>query len=302
MTNQKDKNTLDPAAPVIIGGLGGSGTRVVARLIEQCGYYLGPDRNEEYDNLWFTLLFKRPSCLREHTLVLRDPIHARLDLFTRCMLGQGPGFFGSITILNAAREMSKKGHNYLGDGKGRWAFDRARNMIHADKPNEKKFSGWGWKEPNTHIYLPYLIPHFQNMKYIHVMRHGLDMAYSRNQQQLRLWAPIFDIILPENPEPNPQLMLYYWLRANRRAIWKSEPLGKKRFYLLNFDKLCAHPKEETEKLIQFLQADKTNQEITDMSEGIKTPETTGRYKGKDLSIFPEKHLAGVRELGFTIEN
>jgi len=302
MTDQQNKNPLDPTAPVIIGGIGGSGTRIVAQLVEQCGYYLGPDLNEAYDNLWFTLLFKRPSCLREHALVLRDPIHARLDLFTRCMLGQGPGFFGSITILNAAREMSKTGHNYRGDGKGRWAFDRARNMMRAGKPDNEKFPGWGWKEPNTHIYLPYLIPHFPNMKYIHVMRHGLDMAYSRNQQQLRLWAPIFDITLPENPEPNPQLMLYYWLRANRKAIWKSEPLGEKGFYLLNFDNLCSDPEKETKKLTRFLQAHKTDDEIVKMSAIIKKPETAGRYKEKDLSIFPEEQLDGVRELGFMIEN
>src|SRR5580704_16555406 len=66
---------------VAIGGVGGSGTRVGAALLQMLGYYIGDDLNEPLDNLWFTLLFKRRSVLLEGA-----PEFGQLvTLFRRCM-------------------------------------------------------------------------------------------------------------------------------------------------------------------------------------------------------------------------
>jgi hypothetical protein len=46
--------------PVAIGGLGGSGTRIVAEMLAAGGVYIGEDLNDALDNQWFTLLMKRP--------------------------------------------------------------------------------------------------------------------------------------------------------------------------------------------------------------------------------------------------
>lgn len=51
------KFTVD--APTAIGGLGGSGTRVFAALLQEAGIYIGDCLNEPLDNLWFTVLIKR---------------------------------------------------------------------------------------------------------------------------------------------------------------------------------------------------------------------------------------------------
>lgn len=42
--------------PVVIGGLGGSGTRVHAAFSQLAGYYLGSDLNQAHDNQWVILL------------------------------------------------------------------------------------------------------------------------------------------------------------------------------------------------------------------------------------------------------
>src|SRR5215469_6992799 len=60
--------------PVAIGGIGGSGTRVVATFLHMLDYYLGDDLNESLDNLWFTLLFKRRSVLLEDEQDIRELI------------------------------------------------------------------------------------------------------------------------------------------------------------------------------------------------------------------------------------
>ena len=43
--------------PVVIRGIGGSGTRVVAAILRDAGIYLGNDLNVPLNNLSFTLLF-----------------------------------------------------------------------------------------------------------------------------------------------------------------------------------------------------------------------------------------------------
>jgi hypothetical protein len=69
---------------VAIGGVGGSGTRLGAALLQVLGYYIGDDLNESLDNLWFTLLFKRRSILLEN-LDLDFAISSRCS-FRGCLL------------------------------------------------------------------------------------------------------------------------------------------------------------------------------------------------------------------------
>ena len=47
-------------SPVIIGGVGGSGTRVIARIVSEMGVDIGHDLNLPNDDLWMNLLFFRP--------------------------------------------------------------------------------------------------------------------------------------------------------------------------------------------------------------------------------------------------
>jgi hypothetical protein len=80
----------------------------------------------------------------------------------------------------------------------------------------------GWKEPNTHIVmdrLPALLP---QMKYIHVMRNGLDMAHSRNQNQLRLWGRY---LVGPDCRDDPRSSLKYWCRTHQRILRLCQPLG-----------------------------------------------------------------------------
>ncbi|MDQ2935964.1 MAG: sulfotransferase [Acidobacteriota bacterium] len=43
---------------------------------------------------------------------------------------------------------------------------------------------WGWKEPRTIFLLAFFHKYFPNMKFLHVVRDGRDMACSANQNQL----------------------------------------------------------------------------------------------------------------------
>lgn len=50
---------------VVVGGVGGSGTRWVAHVLAALGIHMGLDQNESLDNLTYTLLFKRLGVLTD---------------------------------------------------------------------------------------------------------------------------------------------------------------------------------------------------------------------------------------------
>ena len=54
-----NQNLQDMKGPVVIGGVGGSGTRVIAEILRELKFFIGNDLNGPLDNLTYTLLFKR---------------------------------------------------------------------------------------------------------------------------------------------------------------------------------------------------------------------------------------------------
>jgi len=56
----KQKNKIKRNSPIIIGGFGGSGTRVIAEILKSCDYNIGIDINKANDDLSFTFFFKTP--------------------------------------------------------------------------------------------------------------------------------------------------------------------------------------------------------------------------------------------------
>src|SRR5690348_1070657 len=75
----EDANSPPPF--VAVGGLGGSGTRLIASLLAEFGVFIGHDLNKELDNLAFTLLFKR----RELLTMTDGEIDRDLGLFADMM-------------------------------------------------------------------------------------------------------------------------------------------------------------------------------------------------------------------------
>ena len=67
-----------------IGGLGGSGTRVYADILQQAGIFIGNDLNRELDNLLFTRLFKNTAWYESAS---KDAINQRLGWFRAIMEG-----------------------------------------------------------------------------------------------------------------------------------------------------------------------------------------------------------------------
>jgi len=196
-------------------------------------------------------------------------------------------------------EISIFGHNYKGDGRGLWPFVRAWNMVAGHPKMILNPNRWGWKEPNSHIYLDYLADFFSNMKYIHTIRHGLDMAFSDNQQQLYNWGPIFGLELPQTKSDEPAASLKFWIKSNRRVIESGQKLGDQNFLVVNFDRLCLSPESEIQKIVSFLNIEPNPEKLEALIRIPQKPKSLGRYRAHNISQFDPADLNELERLGFS---
>lgn len=302
MTNTASKEAASPG-PVAIGGVGGSGTRIVAEILIQLGFYLGNDLNPANDNLLFTLIFKRPRWFAAADKKRKTEIFKALTFFEAAMTGNmtlRPADISSLLLT--AVKMAVTGHDHLHSGNGFWPFKRIIGLKNVQGRDLSKYTGWGWKEPNTHIYLEYLCRHFSSLKYIHVVRHGLDMAYSKNQAQMYNWGWMFGVDTPDSDALLPKAALKYWIAANNKTITLGRTLLGDRFYLLNMDELCGYPEKGIQSLMNFLNVDTNNVNMEALKSLPRTPSSAGRYKQYDLNWVGAEEMSELKNLGFGVES
>lgn len=82
--------------PVVIGGVGGSGTRLIAQCLRELGYFIGHDLNEPCDNLWFTLLFTRVEILKSSNKEFNELV----EIMLKGMMGRNDFTQKQIKLIN----------------------------------------------------------------------------------------------------------------------------------------------------------------------------------------------------------
>lgn len=272
--------------PVAIGGVGGSGTRLIAAILAKLDFHMGNDLNRANDNLAFTLLFKQKSLwpLTEN----REAIQQSIAIFLSTMYFEKP--LEEYDILRVKELAGKARLNAPEE----WLQERAEKLIKVDS-GIRRHELWGWKEPNTHIFLPALLDTIKGMKYIHVMRHGLDMAYSANQAQVKLWSKALTGKAVNDVTPGESF--HYWCAAHRRVLDLGSDMGAD-FLLLNFDKFCLSPNSEMRSLLAFLEIDpgpKVYQSLIDM---VRRPASIGRHKDMRRFVLDPSEIDLLERLGF----
>ena len=287
--------------PIIIGGLGGSGTRVVAEILSLFGFFMGHDLNTANDNLLYTLLFKRPKWFYNNH-GNKEQLATGLSLFHKLMIKDEALALAEIFFLiRATISMAFFGHNHKKDGTGRWAISRLYNSLSITKSCKQEYIGWGWKEPNSHLLIKELPRNFTNFKYIHIMRHGLDMAFSENQQQLHNWGDFYNVKAPSSLKEEPQASLKYWLKVHEKIIETTQSFRKDQFLLVNFDLLCLNPKTEISRIISFLDIDVDSHTFEQAIQLPRLPHSTGRVRQQDIENFSQKDLDLLTKFNFSID-
>jgi hypothetical protein len=269
---------------VAIGGVGGSGTRVGAALLQMLGYYIGDDLNEPLDNLWFTLLFKRRSVLLENETDFRRLV----SLFRTRMSGRinvSDAHIVERLVRNDRQQHSKD-----------WLRQRAASFLRGDTSRQDG-QPWGWKEPNTHIVIERMFEFELELRYIHFVRHPIDMALSENQNQLENWGPI---VLDHDVAIDPRQSLAYWCAVHRRvaSFLRRWP---ERIMILDFDALCDNPDSYCIEIASFLGTKLSNDVQANFRAFVEGGRPSGpRFKKADLGKFDPLDLKYVAELGYDI--
>lgn len=290
-----ETNLTDVKQPsVFVGGLGGSGTRVVAELIAALDFSMGEDLNESLDDLTYTLLFKRPSWFVNAS---PQELSFYLDLYLKVKNKHLLSEQDSKLLTAAYEDMYANGHNVTGDGKGAWATARL-DACRSDKSRESTFRSWGWKEPNSFLMAKNILKRCQQTKFVFVMRNGLDMAFSKNRQQLFNWHALFNIADPRNvgDDELPLLMLEYWLAVADEMHTLQETMGRHRVLLLKFEDLFIDTQSSLYKVSNFLNVPK--EQFGNVR--LEAPSSINRYQQQDLSCFTSAQFDRLAAFGYPI--
>lgn len=275
------------SAPIVIGGIGGSGTRLVTQIVQQGGVFFGGDLNEELDNLWFSLLFVRRSIISRSN----DDLERLAWLFVNAMRERHPVPEELIELLDEAAQSDR------GPALRKSVLDSARASFDDPGLSPSTHTLWGWKQPNSHVLVPMLSQYIPGMKYIYVVRNGLDMAFGYNQNQLKyFWG---DLLLESGVDSSPRNALRYWVASYKRNCAYRDFLGD-RLYILNFDLLCNSPDEQIQHLYRFLNLDAAQIDLDSVVQSIVVPGSTGRHKHHDCGQLRTEDVEFVKSLGFDV--
>lgn len=277
-----------PSDPVVVGGLPGSGTRVVATILDELGYHLGDELNGPLDNLWWNRLFKQPDWYYGLDGVDDDAYERRLRVFLAAMAGDIAPLVGRLDVVARAELNAVDAHpTHVGTG---------ASMLAAAGYDPDRHRGWAWKEPHTTFQLPYLRRHLPEMRYVHLLRHGLDMAVKRRgEMPYETWDRHYDLDVDDDA-PFPRRMLRFWIRANRDALAFAEKEMPGRHHVVRFEDLCDDPETGIDELLAFLEIDDVG--VDELTHVVQRPSTIGRHADADPSQFDPDDLDALREMGF----
>lgn len=248
--------------PVIIGGTGGSGTRVVVQIIRKAGFFMGENVNDAEDAKDFFEFYEN---WINQFLKVNKAIHAANE----------------PKIEDLMRE------------------DFLKCICAHTKPIQGLDKNWGWKNPRSIYLLPFFHRMFPKMKYIHLIRDGRDMAYSSNQNQVIKHA---DIILGKEFINSSLVVraAALWNAINLSVADYGEEYLHERYLQLLFEDLCFHPESTIQQVFKFLDFE-LDTNMPSLLSSIQVPSTMGRWKKQDSSELTNIELVageGLKRFGF----
>jgi hypothetical protein len=264
------------SGPVAIGGVGGSGTRVIAAIVESLGFDPGANLNRPRDDLTFTVLFKRPGRypgVRGLIPADHPAAVAAVRVFASVRTGGHRPLGDVVPMLRAS--VSLPSHT-TGTGLTGVAADmnrrirRLRRLPTVFRHRPPDAGPWMWKEPNTLFFLPTLYGQIPGLRYIHVVRNGLSMATSSNNYQLTNWSYLFDVGRAGRDDVR---QLVYWARANLAV---TDFLGDRpEALVVSHERTVTAPDAVADEISSFLGVPRTGR-TRRVIDGVRAPSDFGR--------------------------
>jgi Sulfotransferase family len=177
---------LEALGPTVIGATGGSGTRVVARIVRRAGLYVGADGLNESE----------------------DPLYVA-DFYDRWI---------NVAVVNGNRLRVRD------DPQMEDEFAAVLNRHLAGLEGHAR--PWGWKEPRSIYLLPFLDRRLPALRFLHVVRDGRDMALSANQNQLRKHGSLLGLPRPGLSAAAQSILLWSWINQEATRYGRERLAGR----------------------------------------------------------------------------
>jgi hypothetical protein len=236
--------------PVVIFGTGGSGTRILQVLTDQSGYFLGTNLNRAGDALDIGHFMRR----------WLDRYLGKTDWIGKMVSGSDSDPFGYPLAM---------------------AEDFAATLEDHREALDDPEARWGWKAPRTILIFPFVHELFGGMRAIHLVRDGRDMAYSRNQQQMRRHAPQL-LDRSQNEQPEPLRSIAFWARVNLAAARYGETRLGGNYLRMRYEDVCRDPGSAVVQLLDFIDSPAPRESMRDLaSEKIRPSTSIGRWREHD---------------------
>ena len=147
---------LQQASPLIVIGMHRSGTRLLARILERLGVFMGADQQADSESITFMSI--NEGILHQCGAFWSEPMSAHF------LLSQ-PDFVESVAASVRAT-LAARQSDYFGPS------DLQSNTVKA------AVVPFGWKDPRNTFTLPVWRSIFPGARVIHLVRHGVDVAAS----------------------------------------------------------------------------------------------------------------------------
>jgi hypothetical protein len=157
---------LRQASPLVVIGMHRSGTRLLVEILDRLGVFMGADVQADSESVAFMLI--NEGILHQCGAFWSEPMSAHF------MLAEP----------DAAQQIAASAHDALA---ARFEQYAGPSGLHLG-PSTKELRPFGWKDPRNTFTLPVWKCVFPNLRAIHIVRHGVDVAASlarRHAEALR---------------------------------------------------------------------------------------------------------------------
>ena len=251
-TLHQGMNSLEQAVPpIIIGATGGSGTRVITLVLQHASCYIGCNLNPANDSLDVARFLRR--WIPKAKLWEDEPTHVE--------------------------EMERMEREFKA------ALIRQRVEISA--PSDR----WAVKNPRTIYILPFLLRQQPDLKFIHLIRDGRDMAFSNNQAQLEDHGEQY--LGSSGSEDYALRSIELWQKVNLEALAFAKENMPDQYMWLRFEDMCDNPTPNTQRIFDFVGIEGDAEAA---AKTIRKPKSVGRWRAQDPALLSRIQEAGHKAL------
>jgi len=266
---------------VAIGGTGGSGTRAVCLLFILLGYWMGDELNNSRDFVAFAFPPQAEEAMKRIYTHKRSLVYSWDDIAST----DADKLIVENAMTPAIREFKLACRNLM--------IKNGRALC-------------GFKMPQSMLHFAFFHASFPNMKFVHVVRDGRDMAISNNRRQVSRWS---DAVLgrhyplgTDETTDKRKMNIEFWSRTNVDfALNAHQLLHKSMLFVLTIESLVFNTVHTIEQLAAFVQIqldDDTREKVTSrLNLGIGWFPNSTRYDLREDMIYDKSmHYGKWRRL------